>query len=245
MNKILLLIFPFIAACGAIKTSDVQEKRKVSKIVYKNYTIITEEGEKNADIFLDSLMTSFEKEVRLDSTMEQNPIYLEYMRMSMRETLLKKREKEEVTEIINDTIWRYTIENGAPYKTMYHYDKIANVRYAHRTKDKTLIENQIPSPIIYVDYIFEEYPKERKKIMGYDCYKVIMTIKSVNSDEQEEFIKMTGKTIYELYVTDKLEAPEFFADNILGIQKYVPLSIRSWSENLSGIESIYEVQSIK
>ncbi|GAA0729927.1 hypothetical protein GCM10009430_40620 [Aquimarina litoralis] len=130
-------------------------------------------------------------------------------------------------------------------------------------KDFTLVKD--PSVLLSVpiedkeDIIeIKEFPKYRKNIFGYDCYKVIITKKSdflknpmsklffTNKKILDKYVKLFNDTIIqELYVTEKISCkyhPVIKSPEIL--EKYYPLEITVKDNFVQGASTTYITEEL-
>jgi hypothetical protein len=141
-------------------------------------------------------------------------------------------------EVNNDSIWRYTKENGnlkGDYILINKEDGI--IKYYDTTKtvnkrERNLFKNNDTFQIIRNE-------QERKTIQGYDCFKITI----IKIKEKSEF----GNSILEMYVTDKIELPMHSTINLTKfIPDLFPLEIRIRAEKkITQMELVYEIVEIK
>ena len=113
-------------------------------------------------------------------------------------------------EVRKDSIWTYSTQNGimlGDYRvlqksngTINYYDKTRQVNY----RNHQLFEQENI-------YEMAVNKSDRKMIMGYDCFKLILVRK-----ETDYFF---GNTIYEMYVTDKIQLP---LHSVVLVTKLIP-----------------------
>ena len=201
-----------------------------SEIIISKTFVITDSGFKNLEKKQDSLIV---KEISDTDQVSKAKNVLGQMNEFIKNT----PESKIILEIENDSIWRYQvekeimigdyimIEKGKGVLNYYSKDKSTNYR------KYDLFENQI-------DIEKLENKEDKKIINGLDAFKIKLIIKQPFSD--------LGNTIYEMYVTDKLNLP---AHSYLNLPKYYqnlfPLEVISREDNLPGILEKYEVPDMK
>ncbi len=140
-------------------------------------------------------------------------------------------------EYKNDSIWRYTKENGdlkGDYILVNKENEI--IKYYDESKslcnkEENLFENSDKFQII-------KNEEDRKTILGYNCFKLTI----IKIKEKSEF----GNTILEMYVTDKIELP---IHSVINLTKYIPnlfpLEIRIKPEKkITQMELVFEIAQI-
>lgn len=86
-----------------------------------------------------------------------------------------------------------------------------------------------------------EYPKEVKKINGFDCFK--LTAVTTSYIDEDDFSSLEITTNYEMWVTDKIKClyhPVVWLKEVL--EKYYPLEIIESSDMLAG-KTVYSLSS--
>ncbi|TCP22369.1 hypothetical protein EV195_11218 [Tenacibaculum skagerrakense] len=161
----------------------------------------------------------------------------ETKKLQKSEFLTQTPETEIHIEIKNDSIWRHIALNGKMIGDylmvqksngiLNYYDKSKTVNYK---KYDLFAKNQ--------KYEIIENRKDRKKINGYDCYKLTLIKKDINSD--------IGNTIYKMYVTNRIELPIHSVVNLTKlVSNTFPMEIIISEKNLSGISEKYELIRIE
>lgn len=145
----------------------------------------------------------------------------------------KTPETELFIEVKNDSIWRFTKQNGKMIGDyvmvekdrgiLNYYDKSKSVNY----KNYDLFAKNDKYEII-------EDRTDIKQINGYDCYKLTLIKQNAKSD--------LGNTIYEMYVTDQIKLP---VHSVINITKLVantfPMEISITEEKLPNQVEKYEL----
>ncbi|WP_439133070.1 hypothetical protein [Polaribacter sp.] len=208
------------------------QNKQPKKFVFKKSIVSTENGISDLESKTDSLIDTNYKMKRKDSLINRK-----LKEIQMTEFLTQTPETEIYVEIENDSIWRYTKQKGKIIGDYFmikknsgilnYYDKSKSVNY----KKYDLFAKNQESRII-------ENRKDRKKIKGFDCYKLTI----INKDKESDL----GNTIYEMYVTDQIELP---VHSVINLNKLVlnnfPMEIKIWEEKLSGIIELYELIEIE
>lgn len=142
-------------------------------------------------------------------------------------------------DVQRDTIWRYTTENEKVIGDIFSLSKSnGNLNY-HPQKQISLIYRTFRLFPSNDEYIVEKEITNKKQILGFDCYYVKITkLDNAASD--------TGNTIYEMYVTDKINLPVHALINITkNFDEFFPLEIKIWEEHLRGTIEVYQVSEIR
>lgn len=199
-----------------------------SKIIISKTFAAPDSGLQNLEIEQDSLITN---EIPTDQVSKAKNVLGQ-----MNELIKKAPDSRIILEIKNDSIWRYQVEKEKVIGDYIMIEKGKGV-LNYYSKDKSicykkydLFDNQIKIEIL-------EHKEDRKVFNGLDTFKITLIVKQPFSD--------LGNTIYEMYVTNKLNLP---AHSYLNLPKYYqnlfPLEVISWEENLPGIIEKYEVTDI-
>jgi len=150
--------------------------------------------------------------------------------------LTQTPETEIYIEVQDDSIWRYTKQKGKMIGDYFmikkdsgilnYYDKSKSVNYR---KYDLFTQNH--------EYVVSENRKDRKKIKGFDCFKLTL----VKIDKESDL----GNIIYEMYVTDGIELPIHSVLNLTKLIKNTfPMEIKVSEEKLSGLTELYELIEI-
>ena len=238
MKKIAFIFLIVIIACSASKEISKNRDDKISKLVFRHYYEISEEGEQNADILQDSLIAQLQKETQVDS------MDLEILnQFSMTEMFKATPETEIHIELNQDTIWRYKTEYGKIIGDLFRIDREKGILYYHAKIDKSIMYKQFNLFEIGGEYSIEEYPNDKKEILGYGCHKVTIRKKERAEDD---FPMRIGDTIYEMYVTKEIDLPVHALLNFTkNFSDFFPLEVRTWEENLTGNQEVYEIKEIE
>ena len=238
MKKIAFIFLIVIIGCSASKKISKKRDDIISNLVFRNYYEISEEGEQNADILTDSYIAQLQKETTVDS------VNLEMLKQFSVSELFKVTPETEIhIELKQDTIWRYKTENGKIIGDLFRIDIEEETLYYHAKFDKSIMYNQFKIFQADGDYFIEEFPNDKKEILGYDCYKVIIR-KKEQIDEVSPI--RFGDTIYEMYVTKEIELSIHALLNFTKkFSGFFPLEVRTWDENLTGNQKVYEIKEIK
>ena len=205
MQKLLLL---FLIVTSAVP---IQAQKKVQQITYL--------GTFNTDLLFEELETK--KEEAADDELIAAD--------SLKAFLMQQLKPMEMTYTLTDSgIIMQQKGDPALSKTIYTYRpdsldyKITEVDAHGVAKSTTLINKDYrKGPTWEVVYVVERKPDDRKQILGYDCYKIILTEKRVVLSSQEIISRKM-----EMYVTDKIKLPGYIIaglyDNVI---KECPLEL--------------------
>lgn len=224
----------FITGCAVAKNASKMSPPPV-KFVFENYTV-SEKQDVNSmskqiasidSIYdpkgIDSLMNRSLKEVAFSNLWSETPPTKIYI------------------EVKDDSIWRHTTQNGfmiGDYLMMlrhntgiiHYYDKSKKLNYL--TVD--LFQNKEESEITIT-----LKKDDRKIIKGYDCFKLVL----VQSRTDDDF---PGNTIYEMYVTDKIQLPAYAVDFIYqDVPGLFPLEVIIKESFLPDLKEVYRLIEIE
>ena len=149
-----------------------------------------------------------------------------------------EQEKEEIKfhhEFNGDTINKYFSKNGEIYKETT-LNKITGIE---TNEFNEYVENE-EDEIIKLT----EFKNETKLINGFNCYKVIYNYKEQKVSDFD-FLSEVTTNIRELWVTEKIKCnfhPVINEKEIL--DKYYPLEILEYSEEIKGFETNYKLDLI-
>jgi hypothetical protein len=202
------------------------------KFVFKKSIVSSENGISNLKSKTDSLINTNYKPNGNDSL-----INIKLKEIQVNEFLTQTPETQIYIEIQNNYIWRHTeqknkmigdylmIEKNSGILNFYNKSKSVNYK-----KYDLFAENY--------EYKIIKNRKDRKKIKGFDCYKLTLIKKDKESDLEN--------TIYEMYVTEQIELP---IHSVINLSKYFPnnfpMEIKIWEEKLSGIIEFYKLIEIE
>lgn len=216
INSILLLLI--LTSCSTSKKL-TEANSQPTKFVFKKSMFF-------------SINRAIEFKPKADSLMNR-----ETKKLQISEFLTQTPETEIHIKIENDSIWRHIEQYGKMIGDylmveksngiLNYYDKSKTVNY----KKYDLFAKNHKHEII-------ENRKDRKKIKGYDCYKLTLIKQDIKND--------LVNTIYEMYVTNLIELP---IHSVVNITKLVPntfpMEIIISEKNLSGISEKYELLRTK
>lgn len=211
---------------------------KISKLVFRHYEEISEEGINNSRIVQDSLIARLQYEPNVDTAALEV-----FKQISITELFKPASETEIHIDVNQDTIWRYTKQHGEIIGHMFRIDREKGILFYHSKNDKSMMYRQFNLFDVGGDFLVEEFPTDRKKLMGYDCHKVVIRKKEqIEADIHSEL----GDTIYEMYVTKKIDLPAHTLINFTkNFSDFFPLEVKIWEEKLAGSHEVYEIKEIK
>lgn len=238
MYRLIILLVFVLISCSTLKKVKEEGREGVSKLVFYHYSEITEKGEQNSDMLMDSLISNIMKEGDIDS------VGLEILDQFRISEMYKSTPKNNICiEVKNDTIWKYTTQNDIMIGDYIRIDAKEGSLYYHAKRDRSINYRKVNLYESNRKYSYEEYINDKKDILGYECFKIVIRVKE-NSEEESPF--KFGDTIYEMYVTNEIDLP---IQALLNIgKKYsniFPLEVRTWEENLSGICMVYKIMEIE
>jgi hypothetical protein len=225
----LLTISIFFIFCAPVKNAKNAECMVAGTIKLHEYQVISAEGKKSLYAMLDTFAAlSGVPVLELDTSF----LFKAFM----------EKPSDWLIEFTPDTIWRIKNSKGK---------KLERTLVDRKSRTVTNFTNDLVPRVISVDTIpsieekgnihIVEYKKERKEILGFDCYKVIWERREEkNYDIPFDF----GNTVVELYVTDKINLPPFALFDLPKELPYFPLEIRYYMNNLCGMDFYYEVKEI-
>ena len=224
--------FFYLISCTVIKKS-AQTHLTPVKLVFENYSISenNEEGRKSKET--DSIDSTFAPK-GIDSLRIRSLTEIAFSSFSSETQPVKI-----VLEVTKDSIWRYMVQNGIMIGDfsvirnnsgiIHYYDKSKQFNYLN----VDLFQNKNKSEITS---IMKKY--DRKIIKGYDCFKLILVETMSDSD-------FPGNTIYEMYVTDKIQLPAYaLALNIPAQPGLFPLEVIIKESFLPGLVEFYRLVEI-
>ncbi|MDT0553498.1 hypothetical protein [Urechidicola vernalis] len=209
-----------------------ESNSKPTKFVFKKSMASSQSGISELNSKTDSLIN-----VAYNPKGKDSAINKELKEMQMTEFLTRTPETEIYVEVENDSIWRYTKQNGKMIGDYFMIQKNSGILNYY---DKSKSVNYRKYDLFEKNYKYEiiENKKDRKEIKGFDCFKLTLIKQNAESD--------LGNTVYEMYVTDQIELP---IHSVINLSKLVPntfpLEIRISEENLSGLEEQYEIIKIE
>ncbi len=227
----LIVILLLVPNCSS-KKSVLQNRSLPTTFIFKEVLVNTTEGLTNLKSMQDSILFDINSLSGKDSL-----IISEFSNEILSYLVMPKAETRIYVEIKNDTLWRYNKENGKmvgdylmvpKYNGVLHYfDRTKTINYRKYDLFKGMDEYEVL-----------EDTTDRKEIMGFDCHKLKLIKKYNQSD--------LGNTIYEMYVTQEIDAP---LHSVINLGKYVPhtfpMEITISEENLPGLTERYEIFDMK
>jgi len=226
-----ILIILFLVGCSSTKEL-TKNNSKPTKFVFKKSIVSSQNGISDLKSKTDSLIDATYNPSRKDSVMNKK-----LREMKMINFLTQTPETEIYVDIQNDSIWRYTKQKGIMIGDYFMIQKNSGI-LNYYDKTKTVNWRKYDLFTENDEYEITENRKDRKKIKGFDCFKLTFVKKDTESD--------LGNTIYEMYVTDKIDLP---VHSVVNLTKLVPntfpMEIRISEENLSGLVELYELIEIE
>lgn len=238
MKKITVIFLFTISACTVFKDTRKSQTDKISELTFRKYFEVSEEGKRNTDALQDSMIAKLKNEKGMDSTGLEM-----FSQFSMAELFKTIPEAEIHIQIIQDSIWRYETGGLGIVDYLYRIDRKQGILYTHDKKDKSILYNVVNLFEKGGEYSIKQYPNDRKTILGYDCFKVCIRKKSeLGKGSPFE----TGDSIYEMYVTKKIDLPVHALLNFnKDFSDFFPLEVRTWGEKLAGNQEVYELVEIE
>ena len=230
-HTIYILVLLILVGCSSTKKL-TENNSKPAKFIFKKSIVATQSGISNLESKTDSLIDTSYNPNGTDSLINKK-----IKGIQMTDFLTQTPQTEIYVEVINDSIWRHTKQNGKMIGDyfminrsngiLYYYDKSKSVNYR---KYDLFAQND--------EYIVTENRKDRKDIKGFDCYKLTLIRKDLESD--------LGNTVYEMYVTELIDLP---AHSVINLTKQIsnifPMEIKVSEKNLPGMTESYELIEIK
>jgi hypothetical protein len=230
---ILLLIF----SCVNI-TNIFSQNFGVSRIVFEKSHSSDQEGENSAVVMQDSFLNFVTKdELEVDSQAIQ--IFKQFSLSKMYELTPSTNV---IIEVKNDTIWKHIIQYNKIIGDYQRVDTSGKVFY-HAKFDRSMMYKEVDFKSFNQTLEVEYLPEDQKEIANYKCYKVVIRQKH---EIDPDFPFDSGDTIFELYVTNEINLPVHSLLNLYcDSQKFFPLEVKIWSENLKGNYTTYKVVEIE
>jgi hypothetical protein len=234
----LLLFILTLISCHTAKNSVNSTIFNEGKIVFENYGESTNESKTIIESKLDSVI---DKSIK-DSTNNYSKAEMSSFKDFAVEQMLNFPKTQLIIDIDKDTIWRYKKENGevvGEIEKLIKYNGLLSF-YSRLDRSKESSKS-IDLFKIKVDYKINIDKKQRKKILGYDCYKVMIV-----SKEENEMNNDFGDSIYEMYVSDRINLPIHALYNFTKLlPNCFPLELTITSSNMKGLKEIYKAVSIE
>jgi len=96
------------------------------------------------------------------------------------------------------------------------------------------------------DYDITVDKKDKKNIHGYRCIKLVAKTKESIDNEIVDLVDLSGETIYEMYVTTKIDLPTFLFDGRYEkIENYFPLEVIVTQTGIPGMQIKFETVEIE
>lgn len=207
--------FLFLLGCSVAKKSFEILPAPV-KFVFENYSISENQNNSSMSKQIASIDSLYDPK-GIDSLMNK----------SLKEVAFSNLWSETAPtkifiEVTKDSIWRHRTQNGimvGDYSMMlknnsgviHYYDKLKKFNYLN----VDLFQNEKESEITIT-----LKKDDRKIIKGYDCFKLVLVQSRTDADD------FPGSTIYEMYVTDKIQLPAYAIEfNIPALPDLFPLEI--------------------
>ena len=236
--SISMLIF-FLLSCGAAKKQLSIETKPIDLITFKKNNYVTDEGKES--------LLRFQKDL-IQSAIDEgvDPIRAQSMDPTiMLDFFLSETESTIKISVEGDTIWSLLWENGNMPRNHKRIDFAKNLIFYHDPNDRNKILNEYPLFDKARDslYTIEEFRDDRKSILGYDCFKILVKEKEVKMDG---FPLSFGDSIHELYVTDQINLPvQSIYNEDYTILNLFPLEILISEERMPGVYEWYLATGIK
>jgi hypothetical protein len=235
---VLSLFILTLVSCHTAKKSANSVIFDEGKIVFENYEESTNESKAIIESKLDSVI---DKSIK-DSTNNYGAAEMPSFKNFALEQMFNFPKTQLIIDVEKDTIWRYKKENEEPVgeieKLIKHNGLLSY--YSLRDKSKESAKS-IDLFKLKVNYKIEIDKKQRKKILGYDCYKVIIV-----SKEENKLNNDFGNSIYEMYVSDKINLPTHALYNFAKLlPNCFPLELTITSSNIKGLKEVYKAVSIE
>ena len=239
MVRLIGILFIFMLLIGC-KTTNKAISPKVfieGKITFEKYTDVTEEGKKQADKIFEDIISK----ASIDSNQTHSKAEILAFKSMVLADMFNENKSEVLINVQKDTIWRFQ-KQGEMYIDYIRVEK--NNGFLHfYDYPNTSIESRPYFDLFKenIDCSVEIVKKQRKRLLGYDCYKVILIPKVEKIDETIPF----GDTVFEMYVTEQVELPLHALINIGKPFSFFPLEVISYSSNLKGLKEIHKVLKIE
>lgn len=227
MKKLLyFLVITSIISCKILES----KKKQIVKNGFLSYSLSTESNKIDVkDSFLEMFKDAKNKE---DSLLIENFIKVSTKLASS----LKTNQEKHDYYIINDTI-----KIKAPKEKTIYLPKTFKKFTEKKIRDKTY-KSEVNWGALYkrwnTNYTVEFNRKDKKQILGIDCYKLILTENSVRSFD-------TYIEVYELYVNDEYNIPFTYYDflklkNQLNFNGLI-LECKTYYKETPGLNNIYRL----
>jgi len=227
---ILLLVLMGCSTSKEVNNRTTKSKgTNISKLSFKRYYAFTAEAE--------AMVKPFgQKTLGLDSTRTET------LSTEVIDGLNATRANEIYIELKDDAVWRYKTRKGQVIDNYKRIDTKNGILLYHAELDKSTLYGQEKLPDTVEGYEIEEFRDDKKKIMRYNCYKVV--IRKKEFVYKDDIPREIGETIYEMYVTEDIDLPVYALFNFsTHFSDFFPLEVRITASRNINVE-IYEVQDI-
>lgn len=229
MNKYLIILIILTASCSITR-------RSAKRIATGNKLTFQVENVNLSDTLSHTALSDI-FELNKNDTLKK--IFLESLQ---RKWLKEKIYPNEIHIELEQNGWRKQrfVDNKSTdiYQHFFTNDTIK----VYSAKEPYHLINSIVR--VYSDCEFEiiTNPKKRKSIAGYDCYFV----KIEESYGSEKAMKILGTTVYEMYVTTKINLPmNSLLNNECEINGFFPLEAKKYVANDTTIYSTFKLINVE
>jgi len=238
MSKTIFLLFPLIFAFCKV-SKNVQSSSKLTKgtILFTNYFEITENGEKNLQQFLDSLVSTALTLSHDNPDLDSAHIKSYGLGYPIVEQFKYKPTLTVHIEFDEDTIWRYETLDEAIRGNIFSIDAENGILNYHPKGDRHTTVRKVNLFEIAGEYeVIIDY-QDKKNILGIECYKVTLKKKEEIDDE----IPIDSwDTLYEMYVTEAIDLPVLALLNVTKpFNDFFPLEVKIKESGMPGVYEIF------
>lgn len=238
-NIFIIMFISFITSCKTNRVTNTFKQQDVSKIVFKVSTERNENLTSFSEKMRDSLLQWYKKEYETDSIPE-NLLNIP----AFSDVIVATPNIETVIEISKDTIWKYNKQNGKMIgdfqRLAFHENKI----YYHAKIDKKLMYSSVDLVNRISKINIEKFPNDRKTILGYDCFKIILT-EELNEESGFNFMGTPNINTYEMYVTENVKVPISAIFISLNGNNFEFFPLLGYVKSNVGVNNKYVVTEIK
>ncbi len=232
-----LFVLLLLISCKTSNRAIIPTPFKEGKIIFDKYNEITEEGKKQANNLFDDIINK----VSSDSNQTHSKAEILAFKSMVLADMFKENKSEVTINVKKDTIWRFQKQN----ERYIDYNRVEkNNGFLHfYDYPNTSIESRPYFDLFKenIDCSIEIDKNQRKKILGYDCYKVILIPKIEKIDKTIPL----GDTVFEMYVTEQIDLPIHSLINIGKLFSFFPLEVISYESNIKGLKEIHKVVKIE
>lgn len=216
-----------ILGCTSSKIFN-NNKIRSGKIIYTRYEIVTEEAANKINQGFKTGLRELFKDKK-DSVQLEN-----FVNSSSHDVMRVKPKNDSITFYLNIFpeyfIQPYYYTDGREHDFVKYRDR-DSLYSCEKIKNKLETKCKYPVDIKYFDesnYKITYLPKERKNILGYDCFKIIAS----HFDNQ--------KHTYEMYVTDKVNLGYNYIINFKSLNsKYLILELKKTTPVVGSYSGYY------